>query len=199
MYAGVFRMSQSGECTRCHAPLHALAAYCGRCGMVVARKPQAQVPDDLRRLADQHRSLVRVFAVFFIVEMLFGVGLGPITPIFQTVLAVVWFILLVPMLSSVLTLSDAVRHGVVFSAILTFLIVVPFLNVLIVLWLSWRARQELRAAGIQAGFLGGRSLDFETAVYLHHCRSCGYDLRGLTSLKCPECGLAFAALRTANG
>lgn len=31
----------------------------------------------------------------------------------------------------------------------------------------------------------------------HHCLACGYDLRGLPSLRCPECGLEFAITESA--
>jgi len=34
-------------------------------------------------------------------------------------------------------------------------------------------------------------------VRSHHCLACGYDLRGLSTLRCPECGLEFAITESA--
>ena len=186
-------MSDAGECVRCNARLHTLAAFCSRCGLVVQRKPQLRVPDELRRLADRHRSLMRVFVAFIFVQLTYTVEVGSLTPLLQEIVSVFCLIFIVLTMVSVLSLTDALHRGVTFSVLLTVLCLVPILNLLIVMWLSWRARQELRNAGIRAGFFGARRRNVDFIAYEHRCRLCGYDLRGLTSLKCPECGTGFAA------
>lgn len=193
MLAGVNRMSDAGECVRCHARLPALAAFCNRCGITIERKSQVAVPNDLRTLADRHRQLVRVF-LFFLLEQLLLVILRyfPV-PEVAVVAAVMWVVLVVALMVSALSLAGALHFGVLISVLLTILCLVPLVNLFVVSWLARRAATELRLSGIRVGFFGAEKNALDIIAYEHRCRSCGYDLRGLTSLKCPECGVAFSA------
>ena len=186
-------MSDTGECTRCHARLLTLAAFCNRCGLVVERKSELAVPDDLRRIADRHRYLMRVFVVHVCTTALMALQLPNPDPYVALGGGVLFVITLILVMLSVLSMSDALHYGATVSVLLTTLCLIPILNLIIVLWLSQRATHELRVAGIRVRFLGARKGDVDLIVFVHRCRSCGYDLRGLTSLKCPECGMGFAA------
>lgn len=192
-------MSDAGECVRCNARLPMLAAFCKRCGFLVERKSETLVPIELRRIADRHRTLMRVFALFVLAQLMFAIELGPVTAILYPIIAVICLILLVLLMVSVLSLTDALHFGAGFSVILTTFCLVPFVNLLIVIWLSRRATLDLRIAGIRVGFFGAKKHDVNLIAYVHRCRACGYDLRGLTSLKCPECGVAFSAPLTSAG
>lgn len=186
-------MSESGECLRCNVRLPALAAFCHRCGFVVERKPQVSVPNELRTLADRHRRLMRAFIAFFAAQILVALQLAQFVPAAAIVAGMFWFILVIVLMASVLSLATALHFGVLASLLLTIFSLVPIVNLLIALWLARRAAAELRLAGIRVGFFGAEKSALDVIAYEHRCRSCGYDLRGLTSLKCPECGAAFAA------
>lgn len=186
-------MSESGECLRCNARLPALAAFCNRCGFIVERKPHITVPHDLRTLADRHRFLMRVALLLLLEQFLLILQTQFPMPEVAIVAGVIWVILVIVLMASVLSLATALHFGVLVALSLTILSLVPILNLLIVIWLARRATTEMRLAGIRVGFFGAEKSALDVIAYEHRCRSCGYDLRGLTSLKCPECGVAFAA------
>lgn len=184
-------MSDAGECARCHARLHPLAAFCRHCGLIVPRKSQIVMPEGLLRIARRHRSLMGVSGIFLVVHLLFV--LAAVSGLFSIeVTAIAWCMLVVVLVLCMLSLSDALRLGVSASVLLVFLGLIPLVNLAVVLWLCRRAIVELHVAGVRVGFLGTKGDDVEVIEYEHRCRSCGYDLRGLTSLRCPECGLGFA-------
>ncbi len=54
-------------------------------------------------------------------------------------------------------------------------------------WANSRATVTLRDAGCRVGILGMSDADIRNLVD-GACRVCGYDLRGIPTSKCPECG-----------
>jgi len=183
-------MSAADECTRCQAPLQILAAFCGKCGQIVDRTAQMVVPEALRRVADRHRGLMRAF-LFYAAVSLAVFALAQFNFTFGEVFIGVYIVGLVLVMVCVISLASALDVGVVASVFLALLCLFPPAGLIVILLLSKRAAMELRDAGIPVGFLGARKADVEVIATVNRCRTCGYDLRGLTSPRCPECGVAF--------
>jgi hypothetical protein len=63
----------------------------------------------------------------------------------------------------------------------------PIAGLLLMVAVNARATKVLRLAGVRVGLLGVSKDDIGKLV-LGACRGCGYDIRGLPSPVCPECG-----------
>jgi hypothetical protein len=59
-------------------------------------------------------------------------------------------------------------------------------------WSNFRATVTLRDAGCKVGILGMSNENIRNLVD-GACRVCGYDLRGIPTAQCPECGTHAAA------
>jgi len=186
-------MDTIDACTRCHARLATLAAFCSRCGQIVNRQSQAVYPGNLRVIADRQRGLLRVFfayvvlqiAVFFpLAQFNFGLGMAVLC---------LWVVVYILMLVCILSLARVLEYGWPSALLMTLVSLFPIVNLAIVLILIRLASLELRDAGVRVGFLGARRFDVESIINVNRCKACGYDLRGLTSRRCPECGVAFSA------
>ena len=184
-------MSVGDECTRCQAPLRTLAAFCNKCGQLVDRQTQVVVPDLLHRIAARQRTLLRFFFALIVLQI------AAFLPIWQTysmmgfAVLCAYLLTFVLVMVCVLSLANALEYGWFNSTWLTLLCLVPVVNWVVVVMLSHWATIELRDAGIRVGFLGATRRDVDRMTSANRCRTCGYDLRGLTSSRCPECGVAF--------
>jgi len=89
-------------------------------------------------------------------------------------------------------LMRALRTNLVVLIICAVLMLIPFINLLILLMENLRATRTLRRAGLRVGFMGVKDQDVIIRLAPHVCRTCGYDLTGNVSGRCPECGAVVA-------
>lgn len=151
---------------------------------------------DLRIVARRQRWLVWLFfgaVLSFLVAFLplhrFGAAAVRAAELTRLV---IHFLLLIGV---VLTLH-ATRAQVITTVICGLLMLAPCVNLLILTYASLRATNLLEDAGLRVGLLGGvRDKDVMHAMNPHLCRSCGYNLTGNVSGRCPECG---SEIRRAN-
>lgn len=90
-------------------------------------------------------------------------------------------------------ISRHARLGAVLTTLIVFGSIIPAISMLIPFALQLRCLRLYRALGINVGFgyqPDARAIEAAGAGY---CRHCGYDLRGIASERCPECGVMFAA------
>ena len=186
-------MSDANRCPNCQQRLPIiLAAFCSVCGHAIPRPDRTAQGDSIRRVADRQRILIWVVLLNLILQFAIMVKANLASP---AIFVICWLMLLCTLIAtfvSVLRLAAALGWNIVALIALAPLCLVPLVNLLLMLLLNSRATTLLRAAGIRVGFLGARKSDVHDIVSVGCCRQCGYDLTGLTSGRCPECGLVFA-------
>jgi hypothetical protein len=84
-------------------------------------------------------------------------------------------------------LAIASGRPVVASVLVGVLMLVPIVGPLLLVLVNTNATGLLHRNGVRVGFFGVTSDTMRTLV-LGACPGCGYDIRGLPELKCPECG-----------
>lgn len=88
-------------------------------------------------------------------------------------------------------LNVAMGRNIVMVVIGSLLMVVPLIGLLLLALTSSRATELLKKHGVKVGLLGASASEIERLVE-GACDSCGYDVRGLSSVRCPECGGVIA-------
>lgn len=71
-------------------------------------------------------------------------------------------------------------------------LIVPFIGFVVLAILNQRVNDTLTDAGVRLGLLGAGEVEMHK-LRIGVCRGCGYDLRGLPSPTCPECGSVIQA------
>ena len=186
-------MASRDHCPNCNQRLTAvLAAYCSACGSVIPRESRMVLGSRVRLVADRQRFLIWVVLANLIIQ--FGLMfMGDVTdPFVLGSLMLVLLAVLVSTVVAVLRLAAALGTHIVVLILLAPLCFIPLLNLLVLLAENGSATRLLRSAGIRVGFMGARKADVVSVTSIGCCRKCGYDLQGLASGNCPECGLAFA-------
>ncbi len=84
-------------------------------------------------------------------------------------------------------LNVAMGRNIVMVVIGSLLMVVPLIGLLLLVSTSSHATKLLKKHGVKVGLLGPSASEVERLVD-GACDSCGYDVRGLSSERCPECG-----------
>ena len=89
-----------------------------------------------------------------------------------------------------LALASGTHLGVaIFAGVL---LLIPWLGLLIVVIINMYATKLLTNNAVVVGFFGVTAAEMKKLV-IGACKSCGYDIRGLPSAQCPECGTPFDA------
>lgn len=89
-------------------------------------------------------------------------------------------------------LAHAVGSNIVLAVIGGLLMLLPLIGFILLVLTNQRATRILRQNGAKVGFMGV-SKEGINKLLLGACTGCGYDIRGLQSPQCPECGKAIEA------
>lgn len=92
-------------------------------------------------------------------------------------------------------LAYAVGSSIVLAVIGGLLMLMPVAGIFLLAMTNQRATRLLRQHGARVGFMGVSKEDMNKLL-LGACSGCGYDIRGLPSTVCPECGRAREANAT---
>ena len=84
-------------------------------------------------------------------------------------------------------MSIAAGSNPIIAGVCGAFMIVPLLGLILLLLANIRASALLRANGVRVGLLGVPPAEMQKLV-IGACPSCGYDIRGLLSPQCPECG-----------
>lgn len=91
----------------------------------------------------------------------------------------------------VVTLGIAVTFAVLSGSLYGGAVVIWFVGPLAAVFVTHRMYKRVRATGVRVGLLGVREeqlMRFRSGI----CFFCGYDLSGLSTALCPECGKAIS-------
>ncbi|QQS07839.1 MAG: hypothetical protein IPK69_07395 [Phycisphaerales bacterium] len=152
----------------------------------------------LRGVARGQRRLLLAFLAMVLMYIgAIALGAGSI-PVSAELFGVVRGFLLVGLLGSGIVvivlaamLNIAMGRNIVMVVIGSLLMVVPLIGLLLLVSTSSHATKLLKKHGVRVGLLGPSATEVERLVD-GACDSCGYDVRGLTSERCPECGGVIA-------
>lgn len=143
---------------------------------------------DVLRAARYQRWIARLLFVLIVVQ----VGAFSIIPRFGPIVSVSLIAALVAgstvAVVFVVLLLAALRSTpspIVVCAVFAFL---PFVNLIVLMFVCVVAMARLQDVGIRVGFFGTRNTEIEPMSRLLGCPQCGYSLYGNTSARCPECG-----------
>ncbi len=101
---------------------------------------------------------------------------------------VTWIGSLIACLAGMLRMAITLRYGVALCILLIATCWIPFINLLMLLFVNSLATKVLRRAGVRVGFLGAKDSDVVRRLSPFLCLTCGYNLTGNVSGICPECG-----------
>ena len=183
-------MKQIIPCASCGHEQFLFAPKCERCGVDFDSEKLERLKNEYRRIADRQRGFPVMLALIVAFQAKLYLGPGFNLQIAQ-IASITYLFLLIWMMAAVLSLATALKIHLIAALIVTLLCLVPFVGIVMTLLLNLSATSTLRSVGIRVGILGASKHDVEMALTHNCCRQCGYILTGLTSRRCPECGLAF--------
>lgn len=117
--------------------------------------------------------------------------------IMQSVLGLVCTVVMIMGLVGVM--ASLGRH-IVLRIFVCFLMFLPLISLLVLLRYNRKATRLLRDAGLKVGLMGASDEQILRVLSVNRCHTCGYDLTGNVSGRCPECGwIAGAASASSMG
>lgn len=149
---------------------------------------------NLVRLAEA-QTKVRVLIICQLLLFMFGVlALGVISPgspklygIVLNVVCLLWVSLTGAMMVFASRMATAYGFHWAEGMAVGLLPLIPCLGLILTIIVSGHVSRVLERAGARVGLLGVSSSEMRK-LRIGICRGCGYDLRGLPSSTCPECG-----------
>ncbi|MCB9849617.1 MAG: hypothetical protein H6817_02815 [Phycisphaerales bacterium] len=151
---------------------------------------------DLLRIAKRQRLLLWCILIQVLSLCVMPYGLGVYAPMKSGIGVAIAFQSLrfgiqICVAIVVVMLMAALKRNIIWRILYIFLVLVPFLNLLLLVTINAQATCALRDAGIRVGFMGADLEVVRRRMYAHLCNQCGYDLTGNQSGICPECGTAI--------
>lgn len=195
------------RCASCNGMVDAACAggFCPTCGAPQSAMRAATVVQgiDLRQLARRQRWMIwsvlasMVSAILPFLTEVVAPGELILGMLLQTVLGLACTVVMIMGLVGVM--ASLGRH-LVLRIFVCFLMFVPLISLLVLLRYNRKATRLLRDAGLKVGLMGASDEQILRVLSLNRCHSCGYDLTGNVSGRCPECGwIAGAASASSMG
>lgn len=144
---------------------------------------------NLVALAQAQRGLILCILVRLAFEIA-SIGLGNVRT-FNPVVLPIYVSLLI--LINIVTIVFIARMGrayglhMALAIIGAIAVVLPCIGLLLLVSLNQRVTRTIQASGAKVGFLGVNKQQMNK-LREGVCASCGYNLRGITGHRCPECG-----------
>jgi hypothetical protein len=153
---------------------------------------------NLVKLAEAQKRLLRVIVAYFMLPLGFTFLIQVLPPMGMLSLVAERVLVVLMLGMAVAAIVFAVRMGIAYGlhpmiGVLGGLaLVIPCAGILLLLVLNQYVTDTLEQAGVKVGLLGVGTEQMQK-LRIGICRECGYDLRGLPSSTCPECGKAITA------
>jgi predicted RNA-binding Zn-ribbon protein involved in translation (DUF1610 family) len=182
-------------CPSCGNPLgetRGPLSICPFCGGSLAPPPRAFDPHtgvNLLVVAKRQRLLIWYVLALLIIQILpaFTTNL-PSSPLLDVGIVLFVWGMLILIVIGVVRLHRAMGTSVLMCVIGALMMLIPIVSLIFLLIANRRATRLLRNAGLKVGLMGVQDKDALRRLSLHLCRTCGYDLTGNVSGRCPECG-----------
>lgn len=148
---------------------------------------------NLVKLAESQRHLLYAFGAYVLLVLLPQVFLASaaLPPaaaraiLIATMLGAAATAIAIVVLTS--RMAIAYGHHVIVGVLVGVALVIPCAGFLLLVLLNGRVTATLQRASVKVGLLGVNAREMDK-LRIGICGGCGYDLRGLGSAVCPECG-----------
>jgi len=142
---------------------------------------------NLVKLAEAQRQLLWCILARVFVEIA-AIGLGNLnSPYAAGAYVLVWLILIVVTIVFIARMALAFGSHPVLAILGAIAVAIPCAGLIILLILNQRVTSTLQRVNVKVGLMGVSPAEMNK-LRLGVCTTCGYDLRGLPSPVCPECG-----------
>ncbi len=147
---------------------------------------------DLRRVARLQRGMF--WCLLAIAAIVAVVPLAANQAVFGYALGAAWLAFLFAPIVLGGELLGVLNTRVAWMVFAALLFMVPGMNLIVMLYLYFRAKSELERVGLRPGLLGISDARLREHFAVPRCESCGYNLTGNVSGVCAECGSPIAVV-----